>query len=73
MMHYPEYSKNDFYITGESYGGVYVPTLAARVMEDTQINFKVNDNRQFSHLKIENTFVGNNNVYCTSISQYCLT
>ncbi|XP_038658278.1 lysosomal protective protein-like [Scyliorhinus canicula] len=37
---FPEYRKNEFYIMGVSYGGIYVPTLAERVMVDQSINFK---------------------------------
>ena len=38
---YPEFASNDFFITGESYGGIYVPTLSALVAKDATINFKV--------------------------------
>ncbi|XP_062853569.1 lysosomal protective protein [Trichomycterus rosablanca] len=37
---FPEYSKNEFFLTGESYGGIYIPTLAEVVMEDSAINLQ---------------------------------
>uniref|UniRef100_A0A4W5RRA8 Carboxypeptidase n=1 Tax=Hucho hucho TaxID=62062 RepID=A0A4W5RRA8_9TELE len=37
---FPEYIKNEFFLTGESYGGIYIPTLAERVMEDTSMNLQ---------------------------------
>ncbi|XP_076583487.1 lysosomal protective protein isoform X1 [Chaetodon auriga] len=38
---FPEFSQNEFYIFGESYGGIYVPTLSLRVATGTaKINFK---------------------------------
>ena len=37
---FPEYKSNDFYVSGESYAGVYVPTLSVRVLSDRTINFK---------------------------------
>ncbi|XP_071969783.1 lysosomal protective protein-like [Engystomops pustulosus] len=37
---FPEFAENDFYITGESYGGFYVPALAVEVMKDSSINLK---------------------------------
>lgn len=43
IMHFPEYAQNEFFITGESYGGIYVPTLAARIVDDSDFNFKVAD------------------------------
>ena len=44
LIHFSEYKDNDFFITGESYGGIYVPTLANRIMMEKDINFKVNSN-----------------------------
>ncbi|KAL5006080.1 hypothetical protein ScPMuIL_017238 [Solemya velum] len=37
---YPEFSTQEFFVTGESYGGIYVPTLSALVLADKAINFK---------------------------------
>lgn len=37
---FPEYASHDFYISGESYGGVYVPTLASSILDDPSINLK---------------------------------
>ena len=38
---FPEFAANDFYVTGESYAGVYVPMLSELVMNDPEFNFKV--------------------------------
>jgi len=38
---FPEYTKNEVYITGESYAGIYVPIIARAILEDPQgINLK---------------------------------
>uniref|UniRef100_A0A672G0Q1 Carboxypeptidase n=1 Tax=Salarias fasciatus TaxID=181472 RepID=A0A672G0Q1_SALFA len=37
---FPEFSSNQLFLTGESYGGIYIPTLAERVMEDSTLNLQ---------------------------------
>lgn len=39
---FPELAKNPFFVTGESYAGVYVPTLAKELLDNAkgQVNFK---------------------------------
>ncbi|KAF8386658.1 hypothetical protein PRIPAC_75800 [Pristionchus pacificus] len=42
---YPNFAKKDFYVTGESYGGIYVPTLTAKLVDkikagESKINLK---------------------------------
>ncbi|XP_072403706.1 lysosomal protective protein-like [Chiloscyllium punctatum] len=38
---FPNFTSNDFYIFGESYGGIYTPTLSLKIVNGpTKINFK---------------------------------
>uniref|UniRef100_A0A670ZSL9 Carboxypeptidase n=1 Tax=Pseudonaja textilis TaxID=8673 RepID=A0A670ZSL9_PSETE len=38
---FPEHLPKDLYLAGESYGGIYIPTLAQWVMQDASLNLKV--------------------------------
>ena len=39
---FPEFAANEFFLTGESYAGIYIPTLAEQIMNDagSKINLK---------------------------------
>ncbi|KAK9175745.1 hypothetical protein WN944_027752 [Citrus x changshan-huyou] len=49
---HPEYAKNDFYITGESYAGHYIPAFASRV-------HKKNKAKQGIHINLKGFAIGN--------------
>ncbi|CAI9761531.1 unnamed protein product [Fraxinus pennsylvanica] len=49
---HPQYAKNDFYITGESYAGHYIPAFAARIQQG-------NNNKEGIHINMKGLAIGN--------------
>ncbi|KAJ4847661.1 Serine carboxypeptidase-like 48 [Turnera subulata] len=49
---HPEFAGNDFYITGESYAGHYIPALASRVNQG-------NKNKEGIHINLKGFAIGN--------------
>eukprot|EP00037_Helgoeca_nana_P001857 m.29993 g.29993 ORF g.29993 m.29993 type:complete len:490 (+) comp12178_c0_seq1:7913-9382(+) len=55
---FPEYKTNDFYIAGESYAGMYVPTLALQVIKHNEAIEKAADTST-SVVNLKGIMVGN--------------
>jgi carboxypeptidase C (cathepsin A) len=49
---YPEFNKNNFYIAGESYAGIYIPYLATAI--DTYNTFNPNETINFKGIAVGN-------------------
>ncbi|CAN1837219.1 Serine carboxypeptidase-like 48 [Linum perenne] len=49
---HPKYAANDFFITGESYAGHYIPALASRI-------YKGNTNKEGIHVNLKGFAIGN--------------
>ncbi|CAI5996849.1 unnamed protein product [Closterium sp. NIES-65] len=54
---HPRYAGREFYIAGESYAGHYIPQLAARIIEQNQIQGGTRLNLDFSGIFLGNPFV----------------
>lgn len=52
FVEHPQFAKNDFYITGESYAGHYIPAFAARVHHG-------NKAKQGAHINLKGFAIGN--------------
>eukprot|EP00118_Oscarella_pearsei_P016108 m.151064 g.151064 ORF g.151064 m.151064 type:complete len:461 (+) comp38566_c0_seq1:151-1533(+) len=48
---YPEYKRHDFYISGESYAGIYIPMLADLV--------RINNEKRITNINLKGLLVGN--------------
>ncbi|CAI5473007.1 unnamed protein product [Closterium sp. Yama58-4] len=54
---HPRYAGREFYLAGESYAGHYIPQLAARIIEQNQIQNGTRLNLDFSGIFLGNPFV----------------
>lgn len=57
---FPEYKDNELFLTGESYAGIYIPTLAVLVMQDPSMNLQVQD-REARKLMVIASWLGRSN------------
>jgi serine carboxypeptidase-like clade 1 len=56
---FPEYQTNDLYLSGESYAGIYVPTLAYAINDYNEAAKKAESNDQIFYLNLKGFMVGN--------------
>jgi serine carboxypeptidase-like clade I len=54
---YPKYKSHDFYITGESYAGVYVPTLVREILDNSN-RFYLNEDEKQPSWSLKNQLRG---------------
>ncbi|XP_058729752.1 serine carboxypeptidase-like isoform X2 [Vicia villosa] len=52
LKEHPQFVKNDFYISGESYAGQYIPVLASRILEG-------NENKEGNTINLKGIAIGN--------------
>lgn len=62
---HPQFAKNDFFITGESYAGHYIPAFAARVHHGNKAKEGIHINLKVSPcIKVSLAFLFNLLLYC---------
>ena len=50
---FPSLSANDFYVTGESYAGKYVPAISYKIHTQNKLKMKTARPREVINLKVE--------------------
>lgn len=55
---YPQYNANDFFVTGESYGGMYVPTLALNILKHNKQVTLESDRINLQGIMVGNGVIG---------------
>jgi len=69
---FPGYKTRDLYIFGESYAGIYIPTISTFILDQNDNLNKNNPNKQ-TIIKLAGIGIGKNRLFCSLIVPFFIT